>query len=134
MLKAYVVKGALPGNASNYNLSVGRLYDPILIYPTSSRFTERSHRAKSKLSHDIREIKIRVFSLLESSVMFHTMPLQMGLCRIGRGAARRQARATKAPTRVKRQAFGLTDFAAFLVNFSSFFGTEISKTSSSSQL
>jgi hypothetical protein len=27
----------------------------------------------------------------------------------------------KAPTRIKRQAFGLTDFAAFLVNVSSFF-------------
>jgi hypothetical protein len=27
----------------------------------------------------------------------------------------------KAPTRVKRQAFGLMDFAAFLLNFSSFF-------------
>jgi hypothetical protein len=122
MFEAYVVKGAFLGNASNYHLSVGRLYDPILIYPTSPRFTERRHRTKPKLGHDIRKIKIRVFSVLESSVMFHTMPLQMSLCRIGRRAARRQARSTKKPTRVKRQAFGLKDFAAFLVNFSSFFG------------
>jgi hypothetical protein len=53
--------------------------------------------------------------------MFHTVPFQISPCRVGRRAARRQARATKAPTRVKRQAFGLTDFAAFLLNFSSFF-------------
>src|SRR5260370_12572198 len=121
MFKAYVVKGALPGNASNYHLSVGRLYNPVLIHPTSPRFTERSHRTKSKLGHDIRKIKIRVFSLLQSSVMFHTVPFQISPCRVGRRAARRQPRATKAPTRVKRQAFGLTGFAAFLLNFSTFF-------------
>jgi hypothetical protein len=45
--------------------------------------------------------------------MFHTMPFQISPCRVGRRTARRPARATKAPTRVKRQAFGLTDFAAF---------------------